>query len=362
MAELRSQTYDVADAWAWLEMAYERRWTDGLPVAPPTPERVQAVLDYLQRDPQEVIGLVPPREGVATIEKIAINCVMAGCKPEYVPVVLAALEAMLEPPFNLNGVQTTTNPCAPLVIVSGPAVERLGFNVNEGVFGGGSRANAAIGRAVRLIMWNIGGAYPGDPDMATLGHPGKYAYCIAENHPLSPWEPLHVERGLAPDQSAVTVFACDPPHTIYVPGTARRILRILAHTLPTPGVNMFHCAGQYLLVFSVKPAQELARAGFAKREVKRYLYEYARFRWGDLQRWGVLNPDEQVGTYWGGVEDAPWATPLDDDQLLPMVQSADDIHVVCAGGTGQWWVGFCPGWGNYGGYAVTKPIRWPDEG
>jgi hypothetical protein len=321
---------------------------------------VQAVIDYLGRRPSEVVGIVGPRDGIATIEQIAINCVMAGCAPQHAPVVVAALEAMLEPEFNLHGVQATTNPCAPLVIVSGPITKELGFNAKEGAFGGGSHANACVGRAVRLILWNIGGGIPGDTDMASQGQPAKYCFCAAENAEQSPWQPLHVERGLEEADSAVTVFACQSPAPLRVLGDAERILGLIATSIPVPAVNMFHAAGQFLLSFGARPAQELARAGYSKADVKKWVWENARFRVGDLKRAPGIVAEEAHMRYWGhGEEGAPDVSQLADDTLLPMVRSVDMIHVAVIGGDSQWWMGMSPGWGNYGGYAVTKPVRRP---
>ena len=162
-------------------------WTDGLPVIPPTAKLVNAALDFLGWDPQEVIGEVPPMNHIATVDKVVVNSVMAGCLPEYIPVVIASIEAMLHNEFNLNGIQATTNCIRPLAIVSGPVLEQLGLNAGDNVFGGGSRAKAAVGRAIRLVLWNIGGGYAGEIDRATFGHPGKYTFCIAENSQDSPW-------------------------------------------------------------------------------------------------------------------------------------------------------------------------------
>ena len=363
MATLASPAQDVADFWEWHELALKNGWTDGLLVAPPTEERVTRIIDYLGRDGREALGAVGPRDGLATIEQVAINCAMAGCEPAHVPVVLAALEAMLEPEFNLHGVQATTNPCAPLVIVSGPIVAELGFNAREGAFGGGSRANACVGRAVRLILWNIGGGIPGETDMSSQGQPAKYLFCAAENAEQSPWQPLHVERGLRPEQSAVTVFACQSPAPLFVPGNAERILRIIAGTLPTTGINMFHAAGQLLLSFGAKPAQELARAGYSKADVKQWVWENARYEVGWLRRSGVLVEGEAHMYYWGhGEEQMQDLARLPDDARLPMVRGPEMLHVAVIGGASQWWMGLSPGWGNYGGYAVTKPIRGPRAG
>src|SRR5688572_8642782 len=200
--QLASTIFEAADLEAAIELCFEKKWTDGLPVVPPTRGAIERILAYLKRDPQDVVGIVPPRNGVATIEKIAINCAMAGCRPEYVPIVLAAVEAMLEERFNLNGVQTTTHACAPLAMVSGPAVKKLGFNTRGGGTGHGCRASATIGRAVRLVRWNIGGCFPGEPCKTTLGQPGYFSFCVAEDAESNPWEALHVERGFDPDDTA----------------------------------------------------------------------------------------------------------------------------------------------------------------
>jgi hypothetical protein len=189
------------------EAMYERGWSDGLPLVPPTEERVLKMLDGTARDPQEIVGLIPPALAPATVEKIAINAVMAGCKPEYLPVVLAAVEAVLEEGFAMHGVLATTMFVGPVVVVNGPIRRRIGMNAKGNVLGQGNRANGAIGRALQLVIRNIGGGRPQEVDRATLGNPGKYTYCIAEDEEGSCWEPLSVERGMKPGQSALTVFA-----------------------------------------------------------------------------------------------------------------------------------------------------------
>jgi hypothetical protein len=357
---LQSRSVEYSDYWDWFELACEQGWTDGLPLAPPTEERVGAIVDHLGRSPEDVVAVVPPKMGLATVEQIAIQCAMAGCLPEHVPVVVAALEAMTEPDFNLQGVQCTTNPCAPLTIVSGPVVERLGFNANEGCFGGGSRANAAVGRAIRLILWNIGGGIPGDTDMATLGMPGKYAFCVAENHVDSPWGPIHADYGVPEEEDAVTVFACTSPDPIFVPGTAERILAVIASTLPSTGINMFHAAGQLLVTIGLKPALELAGAGYGKKDVRSWLFEHARYELGRLRRSGTLVESEAHQTYWGYVPGHPDISSLPDSAILPLVERPEDIHILVAGGQSQWWAALSPGWGNYGGYARARAIVYPD--
>jgi hypothetical protein len=189
------------------EAMFARGWSDGLPLVPPTEERVLRMLDGTARDPQEVVGLVPPDLAAATVEKIAINAVMAGCKPEYLPVVLAAVEAVLEEQFAMHGVLATTMFVGPVVVVNGPIRRHIGMNSKGNALGQGNRANGAIGRALQLVIRNIGGGRPQEVDRATLGNPGKYTYCFAEDEEGSSWEPLSVERGAKPGQSAVTVFA-----------------------------------------------------------------------------------------------------------------------------------------------------------
>ena len=183
---------DMDEFQGWI---MERGWSDGLPAIPPTPERVARMLSATRRRPDDVAAILVPRLGRATIEAIAANAVMAGARPEHLPVILAAVEAVAEPAFNLQAIQTTTHPCSPLVIVNGPLAARLGIHAGGNVLGQGARANAVIGRALRLILQNVGGARPGQEDRATHGHPGKYSYCMAENEAASPWAPLSVERG-----------------------------------------------------------------------------------------------------------------------------------------------------------------------
>src|ERR1700747_1912615 len=184
-----------------VEWYFEQGWTDGLPVVPPTRAQVDAVVDALGGDPDIVECQVPPRHGSLTREVLAINIVMAGCKPEYAPVVRAAMLALATKAFNLNGVQATTHMAGPLLVVNGPVAREIGMNGGCNAFGSGNRANATIGRAVRLALLNVGGGLPGDLDKSTLGHPGKYTYCVAENEAASPWAPYLVEKGFRPDES-----------------------------------------------------------------------------------------------------------------------------------------------------------------
>src|SRR5581483_3006017 len=197
-----------------VETYFERGWTDGLPVVPATAEAVRRFVAAAGRDPDEIVLREPTRRRAVSVEKVAINAVLAGCRPEYMPVLLAALEAMADPAYNLHGAITSTGGSAPLVVVNGPARRAIGLNAGANVFGPGWRANATIGRALRLVIVNGLGAQPGVLDRSTQGHPGKYAFCIAELEEESPWEPLHVERGFPADTSTVTVFAAEGPHNV----------------------------------------------------------------------------------------------------------------------------------------------------
>src|SRR2546423_8773871 len=185
-----------------VEWYFEQGWTDGLPVVPPTEETVAAMIAALGGEPELVECKIPPRHGSLSREVLAINLVMAGCRPEYAPVVRAALLALAQPAFDLNGVQATTHMAAPLLVVNGPIAGAIGMNPGANAFGAGNRANATIGRAIRLALLNVGGAWPGDLDKATLGHPGKYSYAVAENEADNPWAPDHVQNGLAAEGSA----------------------------------------------------------------------------------------------------------------------------------------------------------------
>jgi hypothetical protein len=204
---LKSRRIALGDEEDEHEAMFARGWSDGLPLVPPTEERVLRMLDGASRDPQEVLGLVPPDLAPATVEKVAVNAVMAGCKPEYLPVVLTAVEAVLEEEFAMHGVLATTMFVGPVVVVNGPIRRRIGMNAKGNALGQGNRANAAIGRALQLVIRNIGGGRPQEVDRATLGNPGKYTYCFAEDEEGSSWEPLAAERGVPPGRSAVTVFA-----------------------------------------------------------------------------------------------------------------------------------------------------------
>ncbi|HET7158960.1 MAG TPA: UGSC family (seleno)protein, partial [Burkholderiales bacterium] len=256
----------------------ERGWGDGLPVVPPTAERVENMLGYCDRGWTEPIAKIAPRYGEATPLRLAANAVMAGCRPEYFPLYMLAIEAMCEGPFNLYGIQATTHPCAPLVIVNGPIGLELGINSGHNAFGPGTHGNATIGRAIRLALLNIGGALPGSGDMSTQGAPSKYSFLVAENEEGNPWEPLHVERGFERDMTTVTVIGCEGPHNIndHESLSGEGILTTIAGTMATTGNNDTYYDAQPLVVLGPEHAQTIAKDGYSKADVKRFLQAHAK--------------------------------------------------------------------------------------
>ena len=303
----------------------ERGWTDGLPIVPPTEAAVRDFLHRTDRDPREIVGVLPPRQGEATVEKIAVNAVMAGCRPEYFPVVIAAIEAMADPLFNLDSLQATTHPVAPLIVVNGPIVQAIGLNAGYNAFGQGCRANVTIGRAVRLVLMNVGGGLPGTGDRATQGTPAKIAHCVAENEAENPWEPLHVEAGFSPDVSTVTVFGCEGPHNIqdHFSNTALGVLLTIAGAMAQAGSNNLLSRGWPLLSLGPEHAATIAREGYTKQHVKEFLFEHARFPFARL---GKEYQRQQV-EHWD-VKDSP-------DTMVPIVYRPEDISVIVVGGAGK---------------------------
>ncbi|MBI4308685.1 MAG: hypothetical protein HY684_07765 [Chloroflexi bacterium] len=328
---------------------YERGWTDGLPVIPPTEELVHEMLAFTDRAPDEVVAKLAPRWGKATPEKIAVNAVMAGCLPEYMPVLIAAVEALGDPAFNLFALQATTNPVAPLAIINGPVRNELKVNYSFGAFGPGWRANATIGRALRLMMVNIGGGMPGTTDKATQGHPAKYTFCVAENEEESPWAPLSVERGLAKGVSAVTVVGVQAEHNFVVwDGAGESILSVAASAMAATGTNNTFHAGTVVLALNPGHAQILAKMGYSKADVQKYLYDNARIPLAKLHAREV--PHYQLRRPHYG-----WDTP---DASMPITDRLEDIMVVVVGAVGPH-NQFLPTFGDPT-IPVTRPIAFRD--
>jgi hypothetical protein len=325
-----------------LEVYFERGWTDGLPVVPATPVRVEEFLAAARREPGEVLFHEPTRRRTVTVEKVAINAVLAGCRAEYMPVVLAALEAMADPAYNFHGAITSTGGSAPFVVVNGPVARALGINAGVNLFGPGWRANATIGRALRLVILNCLGAQPGVLDRSTQGHPGKYTFCVAELEEESPWEPLHVERGFPRDTSAVTVFAAEGPHNVltHYGLDAEAILVTLADAMA--GLGSFS-PGQSFLVLAPEHVRILARDGWTKPRLREALYARARRSLAELKRAGKVQ--------------GPVA-PGDDAQLVRRGQGPEDIFLVVGGGGAGGHSAFIPSWSrDRNSLVVTRPVR-----
>ena len=330
MTTLQSEALELPDRLEAVEAEFHTRgWTDGLPIVPPTPERVLRMLEGIDVAPDTVIGKLPPLWGEATVEKVAINAVMAGAEPVALPVLATALQAMLEPPFNLYGVQATTHPVAPLLVVHGPAAARLGMHAGAGLFGPGHRANATLGRALRLCLWNIGGARPGAGDMATQGSPAKYTYAIAERVEANPWGPLHASLGFDAGESVVTVYGGEAPHNVndHVSQKAAGLLAVIAGTAATLGSNVgwYFSQSQLMVVLGPEHAATIAEDGVSRPDIQRSVYEQARL---PLRR-------RKLGGMWG-IHDWPrWMDTADDGALLPIVPGPEDVLVLVAGGAGK---------------------------
>jgi hypothetical protein len=307
----------------------ERGWSDGLPVIPPTVQRVEQMLAWCDRPWDEPIAKMAPRWGEATPLRLASNAVMAGCRPEYFPLIMLAVEAMCEEPFNLYAVQATTHLCAPLVIVNGPVAKELEINAGHNAFGPGWQANATIGRAIRLALVNIGGAIPGSGDMSTFGAPSKFSYVAAENETQSPWEPLHVERGLPKEASAVTVIGAECPHNVndHESISAEGILATIAGTMLDVGANDVYYDAQPLIVMGPEHAKTVADGGLSKAQAKLYLCEHAHV---PLGRFSKENIERRLRVTWK--ERFATAGP---DAPVPMVQKPEDILIAVIGGAGK---------------------------
>lgn len=335
-----------------IETWFERGVTDGLPVVPPTRARVDAMLAATGRQRDELVARVPPNFGGATVEKLAVNAVMAGCRAEYFPVVLAVVEAACDPAFNLHGQSGTTNAASPLVIVNGPVRQRIGVNCAAGVFGPGHRANATIGRALRLVMINLGGARAGQIAMSTMGHPGRYTYCIGEHEEVSPWEPLHVERGFRPTDSTVTLFSGEGPLMIndHLSRAAPQLVASLGWS--AAGVwnhKSFPLYGHTLFVIGPEHAKTIGEERWSKQDVRRFLHETIRRPARNL----APGPD---GAETGRLRDA--LAGRAPGERISKFPSPEEIVLVVAGGTAGRFSAVVPGWmgGEMGSRPVTRKV------
>ena len=326
-----------------IEAYYERGWTDGLPVVPPTEKSIAEMLAGAGLRGEAVIGEVPDRGVVVSAWKLAINAVLAGCRPEYLPVVVAAIRGLCHADFAYHGPASSTGGSAMALIVNGPIARALGINSGNNAFGQGTRANATIGRAVRLIMMNVMNTRPGLLDRATLGNPGKYSLCFAENEENHPWEPLHVERGLRAEQSAVTVYASNSLYQVYnqLASTPEPLLLCFADALCNLGSPNLRGFNQSLIVFAGEHAELFRQSGWTKRDVRAFLVQHARRTVADLKR-AARRP--------GNPE------PGDDTTWKHAFENPDDLLLVCAGGQAGSWSACLPGWGNKWTRSVTTLV------
>jgi hypothetical protein len=332
------------DIGEFFSFAYMEGMTDGLPVIPPTKERVQDMAAASGIDVQTVIAEIPPRGGVATIEKLAINAVMAGCLPEYFPVIVAAVEAMMQPQFNLIGIQTTTNPVSPVLLVNGPIRQAIDLNCGAGAFGPGRRANATIGRAIRLILLNIGGAIPGEVDKAILGMPGKYGFCFGELEEQSPWLPFHVEQGFQASESTVTVISGQGTQSLaasYLQPIST--LMMLANAMTAYGANSYTKGnGNPLVIFPPAHAKIFADGGWDKPKIRAWLFEHTAFPLSEM-------PAEPR------LLDTTSRQQIRDGKVY-ICEKAENIAIVVAGGPELNHVGFVANFGSDLGIAKIRSM------
>ena len=339
---------DIADdsPEAMFELLSSRGLGDGLPVVAPTRERVEAMMQFATGDADEVLFTLQPRSGIVTRRVVAINAVMAGCPPEVFPVVLTALRALARPEVNLRGVNATTHPVAPMIIVHGEIVKSAGFTSGVGAFGPGNRANATVGRAVRLLLVHVAGAKPGFGDAATHGQPAKYTFCAAENLEATPWESYPLSRGVTAP-SAVTVHCGEGPHNVHdaeAAGDPALILDKIGSAMTSLGQNNAPISqAEYFIVLGPEHAASIAERAMTRRDVSNYLFNTAR-----IPAWVFRKHFQELA--W-----ANWMKAVDDDELLPMTGDADNIRVLVSGGPGKHSL-VVPSWG------MTRSATLPLEG
>ena len=344
MADLRSNmrltssVVEMNDAFEAIESFYERGWSDGLPIVPPTEDAVDKFLQAAGMAPGHVLGTEPVKGGVATAEKVAINSIMAGCRPEYMPVVAAAVEAITADEFNLHAITASTMGASILALISGPAAVDLGVNSGISAFGPGHRANATIGRALRLIVINLFGSRSGEIDKATLGHPGKYTWCFGELADRSPWTPIHAERGVPADHSAVTVLPALSAMQVgeHEANTPEGILDAFVNALWATGPRM----SEVLIVLCPEHMAYVKDAGWTKSRVGEYLYDVTQRPVSDWSR--RASRSDNCG----------------DGPLVSALERPESAIVTVAGGDGGGWSAVIPTWSHgHNAKAVTRPIN-----
>ncbi len=339
--QLASKTYDMDDIWAMQEFYHSNGWTDGLPILPPTSDAVQACLEWAMMPPDQLLGIEPVRGVPITAEKLAINAVMAGCLPMHFPVVLTAFAAMLEPEFLLHGATSSTGGCAVFVVLNGPIRRELGASGTFNALGNSDRATAVIGRALRLVLINVLEVRAGGIDRSTIGHPGKFSYCVAEDEEDTSWLPLAAQRGLPPEASAVTVMAAGAPRQIMNEWTTQpeEILETFAAEIRA---NMRHYSiwsGNYALIIPKQLRDHLQAAGWSKTDVADFIHRRARVH---RREWAAVGKGAVVRDQ--------------GDSEYAALESPDQLLVVAAGGPAGGFGAVIPPWLGHKSRAVTLPI------
>jgi hypothetical protein len=328
-----------------VETYYEKGWTDGLPVVPPTEKKIQAFLEAGGLKAGQEIVFIQNRNVSVMADKVAINAVMAGCRPEYMPVITMTLQAMGDSRFGYHGPATSTMGAAVFILVNGPIARELNINAGDDLFGPGWRANATIGRAVRLVMRNVIGTRPGQLDRSTLGHAGKYTFCIAENEEESPWPPVHVERGFKREQNTVTILAALAPHQFYnqLSNTSEGILATAcAHMRISAGTGM---QPEYVLVIAGEHMAVMKKEGYSKEDIRRFCFEHTQLSHAELKRINVMPGPIQ---------------PEDENRMKTLVPSKEDFIVVAAGSRAGAFSAYIPAWASKkSSESVTVEIRRP---
>ena len=333
------QTLDYLEA---VEFYFNQGLTDGLPVVPPTPDRLAEFLDSVNLKPDDIVGIVPVGAIPITAEKVALNAIMAGCLPEYMPVIVTGIEAMVDDEFSLNATAASTSGASHMLVVGGKVVDELGINYGVNMLGPGARANSTIGRAIRLILMNVCGALPGVLDKSTLGNPGKYTSCIAEDESLTPWPPLRCDYGIPESQDAVTAFACYAPVQVsdHRSSSAEEVLTRIADAIVT---YPYYARGCEIMVILVpEHLNYILRAGWTKNEVRQFLHQATQ---RPMDFWKA-RPDSGKNDFREGIG------------LSGVTASPDDFLIVPAGGSAGGFSAFLVSWGSEVDYSrsVTRPI------
>ncbi|MGQ4810606.1 hypothetical protein NKDENANG_04089 [Candidatus Entotheonellaceae bacterium PAL068K] len=343
---LQSTMYDLSDAFEVNEFYQDKGWTDGLPIVPPTSEHVAACLQAADLSAADVIGVEKVRQRPLTAEKVAINAIMAGCRPTYMPVVAAIVRAMCEESYNLHGTTASTGGSAPFIVVNGPVRSTMAMNATHNVLANGNRANATIGRAVRLVLLNLLGCVPGRLDRSTLGHPGKYTFCIAEDEEDSPWIPLAQERGVPAGVSGVTVMACEAPRQTMNEWThdPEEILETFAAEMRHNMLTYSVWSGNYALIIPKQLRELLVAAGWQKQDIRDYIFRSAQV---SRRQWATVGKANIVSRSGGPTQE------------FTALRQPDDLLVVAAGGPAGGFGAVIPPWFGSKARAVTQAIALP---